>query len=431
MNAAIHPCEVKPVQLNISCIMTDSTVAEALKCDHDGLGPVSQVENFPGCSVRTVRTPEIDDVLACLQQFSANLLYMNGSLPQNIVADSVGNIMLKGERAHLLLLKFLSKMAPQFHCIYFDAANCAPMAKVLYSSGTGTANVIFWEQEPKPLVSMCFSYSFFAFITIAIVSVPEAFAFATSITQVYTRKDIEGLPRLLAHTQPELPTFSSLPPIEVGGVLLRDGSVATAVPGYSGLRLLAPQAEMRMLMGGLSDLINDKKQLSLICDVLRGLIVAEVRVATMVTSVPCVQTPAHLPAGSAGMKCRIQSASGAMFSVVLGGPPEILENTQLTQHALRQTLVADAGTLQFKLPPEGEAPPKHRTIAGTAGGAPTVETLVAISTWCIHLLKHLARDCNYRPLAAMGIAAVGDTPVAGFTQDHGIRYSALLGLPSN
>ncbi len=61
------------------------------------------------------------------------------------------------------------------------------------------------------------------------------------------------------------------------------------------------------------------------------------------------------------------------------------------EHALRQTLVADALSLQFKLPPPGEPAPAARSSAAVAGGSPVVDAVAVTSVWAVHLLRTLCQ----------------------------------------
>ena len=54
-------------------------------------------------------------------------------------------------------------------------------------------------------------------------------------------------------------------------------------------------------------------------------------------------------------------------------------------------MVADAHSLQFKLPPPNVPLPACRTNPAVASGAPLVEVLVVTSVWCIQLLKLLCQ----------------------------------------
>ena len=61
------------------------------------------------------------------------------------------------------------------------------------------------------------------------------------------------------------------------------------------------------------------------------------------------------------------------------------------EHALRQTLVADALSLQFKLPPPGEPAPAARSSAAVAAGSPVVDAVAVTSVWAVHLLRTLCQ----------------------------------------
>jgi hypothetical protein len=64
------------------------------------------------------------------------------------------------------------------------------------------------------------------------------------------------LPALLGDAAPPpLPNNATVPPLEAAGVDLSAGVVA-AFPGYDSLRLLAPNAEMRLLQAGIAPMIN-------------------------------------------------------------------------------------------------------------------------------------------------------------------------------
>ena len=61
------------------------------------------------------------------------------------------------------------------------------------------------------------------------------------------------------------------------------------------------------------------------------------------------------------------------------------------EYALRQTLVADAVSLQFRLPPPGVPPPVSRRSPAIAHNTPVVDTLVITSVWAVHLLRTLSQ----------------------------------------
>ncbi len=69
----------------------------------------------------------------------------------------------------------------------------------------------------------------------------------------------------------------------------------------------------------------------------------------------------------------------------------VLREQAIVQHALRQTLVADALTLQLKLPPAGVPAPVSRSSPTVAGGAPVVDVLAVTSVWAVHILRSLSQ----------------------------------------
>ncbi len=69
----------------------------------------------------------------------------------------------------------------------------------------------------------------------------------------------------------------------------------------------------------------------------------------------------------------------------------VLAEEALVEHALRQTLVADALALQMRLPPPGAPAPAARASAAVAAGAPVVDALALTSVWAVHLLRTLCQ----------------------------------------
>jgi hypothetical protein len=157
----------------------------------------------------------------------------------------------------------------------------------------------------------------------------------------------------------------------VKGANFKNG-VAPAVPGWENVRLLAPHAELRLLVCGQASLIDAHRLRSVLLntpmshkvhqpisspsyafwfvsgnarsqhapiilytcsneemcavrsylgEALRALLVLEVRQLALVGHHPCERVPAHLPTGATATRCSIRTASNAHATVVLGGPP--------------------------------------------------------------------------------------------------------------
>lgn len=67
----------------------------------------------------------------------------------------------------------------------------------------------------------------------------------------------------------------------------------------------------------------------------------------------------------------------------------VLQNPALVAHALRQTLAADALSLQLKLPPAGVPAPLAHTSPDLAGGTAVVDTVAVTSVWVVQVLRAL------------------------------------------
>ena len=67
----------------------------------------------------------------------------------------------------------------------------------------------------------------------------------------------------------------------------------------------------------------------------------------------------------------------------------VLQQPALVEHALRQTLAADALSLQFKLPPPGVPVPFAHTSPDLAGGTAVVDAVAVTSVWVVQVLRTL------------------------------------------
>ncbi|KAL3134023.1 hypothetical protein ABBQ32_008457 [Trebouxia sp. C0010 RCD-2024] len=203
--------------------------------------------------------------------------------------------------------------------------------------------------------------------------------------------------------------------------------LGAALPDWDDVRLLAPHAELRLLACGQASLIQPNR-LSYLGETLRAVLVLEVRQLTVLSQKPTQRIPAHLPSGCTAICCQIQTAGKAQAQVVLGGPHAVLQKPALVEHALRQTLAADALSLQLKLPPAGVPPPTAQSSPDLAGGTAVVDTVAVTSVWVVQVLRALCMDSSSRLLATLGVAAVGCTASSAFAETDARRFTALSHL---
>ncbi len=293
----------------------------------------------------------------------------------------------------------------------------------------GVPFVVAWPADapPRCLPAMALARAFFAALRQPGVLPGEAFALAEHVAQAHCARLRSGdevaeprLPTLLADDEPAAPAPAA-PPAEGAA----PPGAPEGLPGYEDLRLLAPHAELRLMVAGLPSLVCAHR-LGHLCRALRGFLAAEARALEVVACVPLPRPPGALPPGTGAVRAEVRTASGAVAAAVLAGPPALLADAAVVRHALRQALAADALALQLKLPQAGTALPPARCSPGVAAGAPCVEALAVGSTWAVPVLKALAADRRRRLLGSLGVAAVSAAPVASLDAHDAARLTAVL-----
>lgn len=116
----------------------------------------------------------------------------------------------------------------------------------------------------------------------------------------------------------------------------------------------------------------------------------------------------------------------SLYSAIPGGPPSVLANHHLVQHALRQTLTVDSLCLQFRLPSPSLPATVARSSAFVAGGTPVVDALIHTSVWAVQVLRGLAQDDQFRGLVSLGIAGVGGNALVHFRPTDTVRYNTIV-----
>eukprot|EP00803_Ostreobium_quekettii_P001217 evm.model.scf_1457.3 EVM.evm.TU.scf_1457.3 scf_1457:18929-26380(+) len=292
--------------------------------------------------------------------------------------------------------------------------------------------LIYWPDQnaTSSVVAAQFAHTFMAMLRSPSASISESFALASRVVQmlcesiVRDKPQVQLLPRMISQVEATLPDSTSVPAAVIPGVDFFEDGVPD-VEGWEDVRLLAPKAELKLLVCGSASAI-DAKRLSYLGEALRALLLMEMRLLTVVHMAPCERVPSHLTNGCTAIRCDINSASGAHAVVVLGGPPAVLSNQMLVQHALRQTLVVDSLCLQFRLPPPGHPAPVARSSSAIAGGTPVVDALVVTSVWAVQILRSLCQDSAFRGLVSMGIAGVGGSAVTNFKSGDTTRFNTLV-----
>lgn len=329
--------------------------------------------------------------------------------------------------------------------VYLDAADGMALARRLHAAGV--EHVIAWPSEPTApplaLPAMHFSHAFFACLRHPTVTVPEAFAIAREMTIAYCSTPGPGaqestvpppLPALLSalSVAPRLPDNATVPPyFGPATVGFHGRPLHEIVPTFAAVRACAPQAEVRFLITAANESCFNAQCLSSFCQALRSVLAAETRTLRVLSVSPTTAPLALLPEGAEACRCEALTASGFPVTIVLGGPPDVLRELSMVEHALRQCLTADAHALQLKVPPVGTQLPTVRSSTAVASGASLLEALAVTSTWAVQVLKLMCLDSKYRCLVAAGVGAVGTTSNLAFTAADAKRMMALAAKSNN
>ena len=369
-----------------------------------------------------------------------NLLYIHGG---------VDGDRRKLDRTPLHPLEFI--VHPSFHfesfssmvyaagvrMVYIDASASSSLADSL--SRRGIPCVISWDEHAPPscIPAMHFSHSFLAMLQNPTILASEAFALAVHLTRAFASHAAgpsalkePPLPRIRAAWAPTLPSSSTVHPpsryaVATDAQKQAPVPLAERIPGYKDVRLCAPHAEVRILLTALFGIMN-ATSLGNFCQALRGILVAEVRQISLVHVEKVEKPRLMLPSGCLAVRCRVRTPSGAETTVLMGAPENIVNEKDVLQHVVQQTIAADAQAMQMKLPPPGVPLPTVRNSNAIGHHAPLVEVLAVTSVWTVSLLRSMAKDASNRTLVASGIAAISGTPVSGFSPLDGNRFQVVV-----
>ncbi|GMH36559.1 hypothetical protein BSKO_04427 [Bryopsis sp. KO-2023] len=394
-----------------------------------------------GIEVKILHQPTLEELASSSKDFKPNLVYCfggtepSGDLLKGLLkpllfkttGDEAGENMYEGVDPQIFADLFTGL---DLKALYLDCPVAPKLVDLLRRMELPC--VIYWpaQSTSSSAVASQFAHAFMAMLRNPTATISESFALASRVVQMLCEgiiresPDFQLVPQIMSSEESKLPDSSSVPPAEIPGIDFFDDGVPE-VEGWEDVRLLAPKAELKLLVCGGATAI-DAARLSYLGEALRALLLMEMRLLEVNSMNPCERVPSHLSPGCTAIQCMIRSASGAQATVVLGGPPTVLSNQKLVQHALRQTLVVDSLCLQFRLPPPGIPAPMARSSSAIAGGTPVVDALVVTSVWAVHILRSLCKDTSFRGLVSLGIAGVGATAVSNFKAGDTCRFNTIV-----
>ncbi|KAG1655243.1 hypothetical protein FOA52_007975 [Chlamydomonas sp. UWO 241] len=408
-----------------------AVVSTSEASQYDAAASVSELASKPHSSnveVRVLASPSAAEFAAAVGELKPTLLYIGAKADFDTGAGVLAPFAFKDGSA----LDLGSLAGKGVECLYYDARGDYEAVKACQERGD-VLHAVAWPAGaglPPATLASQFTRCFFSVLFTYGSAPAEAFAMASHVVQAHcTAAGPDGhvsppLPLFLSAARAELPDNSSIPPLDLPGSDPTQ-SISSLVPGWSDLRLLAPRAEVRLLLTGNASLVDSHK-LTFLGEALRALLIMETRTVTLVSTSLCTKVPVNLASGCGAIRCELRTASGRSAVVVLGGQPPVLKDTKLVEHSLRMTLVSDSQSLQFRLPPPGVSVPPPRVSAAIAGGTPVVDTLVLSSVWAVQVLRGLCEDAASLGLISMGVAAVGASATAGLSPADVQRLKMLV-----
>ena len=314
--------------------------------------------------------------------------------------------------------------------IYLDARVAKGFAQRIRSV-TG-AVVVAWPADEAPLVFNAYNFMY-AFMN-ALVDVPgirpeSAFALAAELCSAFctttprvggAAESAPSLPRLLSDRMPALPGMDE--------EILNDELTGAIASKFQNVKLCAANAEVRLLVLGIPALLMLSARLGSLCQGIRGIVAAEVSSIVLTNLEPVKIQPPYLSETSMAYRCSVKTESGITFDIVMGGPKDssFQNHHELLELSLRQVLIADAHSIQLKVPPAGAPLPPYHCTSQVGGGAPTIEVLVSASTWIVYLIKRLTEMPQSKSLVLAGVAAASTSITTAFSKKEALRHVATL-----
>jgi hypothetical protein len=385
-------------------------------------------------SHKILKDPTVDDIVENINDFKPTCVLVHSGVIGKRGSDFGMEVLapLPTEIINQKQLIIAAMKRVKVKIVYIDSKKCTEFAHDVRKATD--ACVIAWMSSDPTLVFNAYNFLFAFFGSLEMKNItPEcAFAIASELTSAFClgRGGNAGpeippsLPHLLSDGMPSLPGLGFVEEYMDDDKKVVD--VYSQVPGFKDVRLCAPNAEIRLLVAALPSAMMVSARLGSLCQGIRGIIAAEILSASLVNKAMVAIPPPYLPEGSQAYRCTMKSANGIAFDVVAGGPSSIMKDGKLVEYALRQSLVADAHSIQMKLPPPGAPMPPYHSVALVASGAPVIEIMVSASTWVLYLLKRLCEIPFSKSLVIAGIGATSTSINSAFSKRDSLRQTSTI-----
>ena len=384
-------------------------------------------------SHKVMRDPIATDIVDEIKSFRPTCVIIHAGLEVRqgceVGAEVLESIPTPILRIQDKLIKALNDVGVKL--LYLDAVGCDQLAH--RARQETEADIVTWmcSDPPRVFHAYNFLFGFFGALDIGSTTPATAFALASELSCAFclSKQGPNGpelppsLPHLFSEKVPMLPGMG-----DREDFYDKDGSIVDPEkehPGFSDMRLCAPNAEVRLLVAALPHIMSSAR-LGSLCQGIRGIVAAEILSASLLNKTQISVPPPYLPEGSCAYRCTMKSSSGIAFDVVAGGPFWIMKRDSILEYGLRQTLIADAHSIQLKLPPLGAPMPPYHSSQTVASGAPVIEVLASTSSWVVYLMKRICENPLYRAFVIAGIGAVSSTVNSAFSKRDALRQTSIV-----
>jgi len=328
-------------------------------------GGVEELKGCPHAVVRLLSDADAAAIQKACAEFQPNLLYVRGSVAKDARGTPVvgpyrapggGGMDVDGGTAVGVgaLAAALGGAAEGLQVAFFDVADADVFDGLQKLQEAGTDVGICW-LESDAVPAGLFSRAFFAALRTPGMSATEAYAMGVAAIYANCRR-LQGA----FQVAPQVPVFiHSAPPQFPGPVSVKETPVngvhpRLVDPGFDTLRLITPRSDARLLVSGAYPSAVDAEPLRVLGEALRGVLVSEVRGATVLLAQPPHHPVAGIPPSVGVHQCKLETTSGAQLDVLLCGAASALDNAPVRDYAVQLCLANDAQQLQLRVPARGQ-----------------------------------------------------------------------------